>query len=143
MDGPRFVNCEDGAVHTHGEKLTTSSFAEAANTTMIAAIGSGVTHGTARHRSARLQPRLEARSHRPQPARYRFLQALDASDDMGAPPGRARHLLAAQPDQAHTARRHHPAHQEGDDLAPRLLVLWPQADLLARVPSMARALPAP
>jgi hypothetical protein len=41
-------------------------------------------HDEDRYCPTGLQPYLEARPDRPQPARYGFLQALDAADDLGA-----------------------------------------------------------
>src|SRR4051812_19696295 len=46
---------------------------------------------------ASLQPRVEARPDRPQPARYRLLQTVDAADDLGALPQGRGDLLADQP----------------------------------------------
>src|ERR1700736_2537976 len=62
-------------------------------------------YGSYRHRIPDLQPWLAARPDRPQPARYRFLQALDAADDPGILPGPARHLFGHQPEQAGSPRR--------------------------------------
>src|SRR5215218_5288442 len=59
-------------------------------------------HATSRSKSERgdhgycqagVRPHLEARSHRPQPARHRLLQALDAADDLGPLPRRAGDVL--------------------------------------------------
>jgi hypothetical protein len=85
-----------------------------------------------RYRAPGLQPHLEARPDRAQPARYRFLQAADAADDLGHVSQGRCHLLADQPHDLGEARRRHrragtarPARpcahaallQEGDDLA--------------------------
>ena len=45
-----------------------------------------LSHDSDRYCAAGLQPHLEARPDHPQPARYRFLQAVDAADDLGAIP---------------------------------------------------------
>ena len=65
----------------------------------------GIGHGKDRYRAARLQPHLEARSDRPQPARHGFLQAVDAADDLGHVSQGRRHLLADQPHHLGAARR--------------------------------------
>src|SRR5260370_8029647 len=54
-------------------------------------------HGSHGHCKQDLQSRLAARSDRPQPARHRFLQATDATDDSGILPEPAGHLFGHQP----------------------------------------------
>src|SRR2546423_2570766 len=91
-------------------------------------------YGSDRYCIADLQPWLAARSDRAQPARYRFLQVADATDDPGVLPGSAGDLFGDQPQPACAAGRDHrrgrvtgPArprpldtfHEEGADLARR------------------------
>src|SRR6516225_10710262 len=64
-------------------------------------------HDAHRHCEQDLQSRLAARSYRAQSARYRLLQALDATNDSGVLPEPARHLFGDQSFAPCSARRDH------------------------------------
>src|ERR1700744_3474265 len=64
-------------------------------------------HDSQRYRKQDLQPQLAAGSDHPQPARYRFLQAVDAATDPGLLSGSARDLFRDQPLPPCAAGRRH------------------------------------
>src|SRR5438874_216976 len=113
-------------------------------------------HGSDRYRIPDLQSWLAARPDRAQPARYRFLQVADATDDPGVLSGSAGDFFGDQSQPACAAggdyRRGRaarparpcpldPLRQEGTDLARRQYVLRQDPDVLARLHRLACQFP--